>query len=342
MNYFIRRRVYHNTSSLKLSCGKLCLTVKSEKNFTVQLSGGVKGLDVDTFREYFEQYSAERKTNMQDYTPQEVSVLLSKLTNMGYTDKAGFSAYDPTAGTGALLISKWWDDMVCETLFTYAPHRYFYMAEEYADNAVPYLIHNLAMRGMNAIVVHGDTLSREAKQVYFIQNVKDDALAFSDVNVMPRSEEVAQTFGIWKWVGEPIDHIESSVKGIQYKYANRSLKKAQVVTEVDPKLLEKIKAPWTHLTRVSDVAHVERAQKGKEYPKGATVIQMSATKGQIGLLKSSGEIPSHYAVIVPNEDYYGPYLFLMLQLVVKKWFARVQEGLNVKLEDIKSMPIYRW
>lgn len=165
----------------------------------------------DTFRDYFEEYNAERKSHNQDYTPDEVSKILAVLTrsNAETFQSAKYSAYDPTAGTGSLLIQKWKDDQLAETLWSYAPHRYFYRADELADNVIPYLIHNLAIRGMNAIVVHGDCIEGRVKQVYFIQNSKDDFLRYSDVNVMPHSKMVAEEFGVKEWLQDEIKHIES-------------------------------------------------------------------------------------------------------------------------------------
>lgn len=77
----------------------------------------------DTFKQYFEEYAAERKANQQDYTPDEVSKLLSIIVNTKYDadfkndmekryfHKKGYTAADITAGTGSLLIQKWWADM---------------------------------------------------------------------------------------------------------------------------------------------------------------------------------------------------------------------------------------
>lgn len=62
---------------------------------------------------------------------------------------------------------------------------------------------------MNATIVHGDSLSREAKQVYFIQNDQDDYMTFSSLNVMPQSQLVEKEFGIRTWLEKTINHIES-------------------------------------------------------------------------------------------------------------------------------------
>lgn len=225
---------------------------------------------VDTFKPYFEEYAAERKSNMQDYTPDEISLILATITRTQLPapdqyDGGDYSAADVTAGTGSLLIQKWWDDMICESPWSYVPHRYFYFAQELADNAIPYLLHNLIMRGINAIVVHGDTLERTAKQVYFVQNSRDDYLGFSDLNVMPHSDAIANALGLVEWRQDPIDHIESPLEMV-WRTALPSRKKTLKVATAHPKPYD---PPSAHL-QLKDIADIERAQRGKIYPKGAS------------------------------------------------------------------------
>lgn len=164
-------------------------------------------LSTDTFKEYFEAYSAERKSNQQDFTPDSVAKLVSILTT---GDKQGdFNAYDPTAGTGTLLIAKWHHDRLVTGIGKYRPHNFLYCGEELSDIAIPYLIHNLALRGMNAVILHGDSLERRYKQIYFIQNSQDDHMRFSDVNLLPHSEQVAKWFDVREWTQEERIHTES-------------------------------------------------------------------------------------------------------------------------------------
>ena len=58
----------------------------------------------DWFHEYFEDEHADRKNNTQDFTPKCISTLVSKLLgcDTGVT-------YEPTAGTGGMLISNWYN-----------------------------------------------------------------------------------------------------------------------------------------------------------------------------------------------------------------------------------------
>lgn len=295
-------------------------------------------LSVDSFKPYFELYGAERKSFQQDYTPDELANLLGLLTRSDAKQhqSSKYSAYDMTAGTGSLIISKWHDDRIQETPWSYVPHRYLYRADELADNVVPYLIHNLAMRGMNAIVVHGDALTRQVKQIYFIQNSQDDFMGFSDINVFPHSGEVAKEFDVREWLEPEIDHKESQEVFWRTDTLPMHRKGLKVSTDYEA---GKWTAPRNRL-KLKHLAHIERAKAKKIYPKGSIVIQISATRGQTGLLKSTGEVGSQYAVVICEHPLDRKFAFHYLKGIgVPRHFARVQEGLNVKLEDIGNIPI---
>lgn len=294
-----------------------------------------KDVYTDTFKQYFEEYAAERKSNKQDYTPDSIAGMLAALTRSEPQQSSKWSGYDPTAGTGSLLIQKWKDDQLAESPFSYAPHNYLYRADELADNVIPYLLLNLALRGMNCIVVHGDTLERTAKQIYFVQNADDNFLGFSDINVMPHTEDVSKEFGIRKWLEKPIEHIESQRVKLDQPWL--PMQRKQFQTNYDSEPGKRTSTPDKDSLRLSDIAVVERAKAKKVYPAGAIVIQMSATRGQIGLLKSSGEVGAQYAVAITPFD--SGFVFYMLKQKAPRWFHRVQDGLNLKLEDIKQMPV---
>lgn len=112
------------------------------------------GLDTDCFQEYFEEYSAERKSNKQDYTPTSVANLMACLAEPIQ------ECYDGAAGTGALIIAAWnrTDDK----------EAFRVVATEYADNAVVYLLHNLAIRNIQGIINHGNTLTGERQKIYML------------------------------------------------------------------------------------------------------------------------------------------------------------------------------
>ncbi|HFU4876949.1 TPA: SAM-dependent DNA methyltransferase, partial [Streptococcus pyogenes] len=91
------------------------------------------------------------------------------------------------------------------------PSKYWYHVEELSDKAVPFLLFNMSIRGINGVVVHGDSLTRQVKNIYFLQNTKDDMLSFSDINVMPRTQDIEREFNVKEWIGDAIVHVESKL-----------------------------------------------------------------------------------------------------------------------------------
>ncbi|MBD9858081.1 N-6 DNA methylase, partial [Enterococcus faecalis] len=163
-----------------------------------------KDLTFDWFHEYFQDEHADRKVKKQDFTPNSIGEVIAKIVGPG----SGLT-HEVASGTGGMIIQKWRADRLSIGFFEYKPSMTFYDLEELSDRTIPFLLFNLAIRGMNATVVHGDSLDRKIKQIYFLQNSKDDSLAFSDVNVMPHSDVVTREFQVREWLEEAINHIES-------------------------------------------------------------------------------------------------------------------------------------
>ena len=139
----------------------------------------------------------------QHYTPDALGKLTAFLVGgSGGADITG-------AGTGTLIIQKWQEDRINANFWEYSPRSYWYQALELSDEAISFLIHAFAIRGMNGVIIHGDALEMAAKQVYFIQNSADNPLGFSEVNVIPHSKDAMGFLGIKKWTEDPIEHIES-------------------------------------------------------------------------------------------------------------------------------------
>ncbi|BDR81046.1 N-6 DNA methylase [Clostridium tetani] len=164
---------------------------KREKIFLKFLKAYNNDVSYDWFHEYFENEHANRKEKKQDFTPNSVSDVLAKLVDT----KKG-TVCDVAAGTGGIIIRKWWNECLNSTPFIYRPSEHFYLCEELSDRAIPFLLFNLMIRGMSAIVIHCDALSRECKGVFFINNKRDDLLSFSNLNLLPYSKEVEEYFEI--------------------------------------------------------------------------------------------------------------------------------------------------
>ena len=151
----------------------------------------------DWFHEYFQEEHAERKSRKQDFTPESIAKVLSGVADM--PDNS--TIYEPTAGTGGILITNWNQTRMKSNPFTYRPSNYFHLVEELSDRTLPYLLFNLIIRGMNAVVIHGDTLTRESYGVFFIQNDGDDHMKYSSLNRMKYNEDTEKMFNV-KFVEE--------------------------------------------------------------------------------------------------------------------------------------------
>ncbi|WP_102271290.1 N-6 DNA methylase [Cytobacillus massiliigabonensis] len=152
----------------------------------------------DWFHEYFQEEHADRKVKKQDFTPRSVNELITQL--VGADDYDG-SHYEPCAGTGGMTITAWNRDRYKHSPFDYRPSWYVYTCEELSDRAIPFLLFNMLIRGMNAVIIHCDVLTRKSYGAFFVQNDTDNHLGFSSLNVMPYSDEVAQHLSV-EWVEE--------------------------------------------------------------------------------------------------------------------------------------------
>lgn len=177
-------------------------------------------LSFDWFHQYFEDEQAQRKKMKQDFTPDSVARLLSRVVNVGKKNNGGTRTYfEPTAGTGGILISRWDYNRRNDALnfkgangyhqlpkwasvLTYDPRRYWYQAEEMSDRAVPFLLFNMSIRGMNGVVIQCDALTRQTKDIWFIRNDTPDYERFSEIIKLPHTELWAKEFNVAEWVDE--------------------------------------------------------------------------------------------------------------------------------------------
>lgn len=183
---------------------------RREALFKTLLEHTAYDVTYDWFTDYFQDEHAERRTKKQDFTPLCVSTLLAEL--VGDTVEGDGLYYEPAAGTGGITIARWQDDRTQHSPFDFRPSWYFYTVEELSDRAIPFLLFNLLLRGMNATVVHCDVLTREAKAAWFVQNDKDDHLTFSSLNRLPQNDATADVLNV-KWAADATyePHAESPV-----------------------------------------------------------------------------------------------------------------------------------
>lgn len=107
---------------------------------------------IDLFRDFFQEEQADRKSLKQDYTPDGISELISRLS------PEGNSLLDVCAGTGTLTIS-----------FLARHKADFVRCEEFSSRVIPFLLLNLALRNQESEVIHKDVLTGEIFRVYQIK-----------------------------------------------------------------------------------------------------------------------------------------------------------------------------
>lgn len=130
-------------------------------------------LSYDWFSSIYEDELAQRNQNKQDFTPNTVGILLSKLTG---TVKG--TIYEPTAGNGSLLIANWWYRKT-QLGDGFKSLEHPIECWELSDRSIPILLFNLSIRGINAVVYHGDVISQDVKDKYILTNINDAVNEFS-------------------------------------------------------------------------------------------------------------------------------------------------------------------
>ena len=133
-------------------------------------------MSFDWFRQLYEEEFAQRKKQKQDFTPVEVSEIVAKIA----LPPVG-TIHEPTAGTGGLIISAWWEQCRRAIPWDYYPSQHMISVWELSGRAIPLLLLNLSIRGIMGYVYHGDVLEGTVKARYILLNRSDDALGFSDV-----------------------------------------------------------------------------------------------------------------------------------------------------------------
>lgn len=111
-------------------------------------------LENDTLQPIFQYYYADRKNKMQDYTPKS----LARLTCMIAGIEKGGKVYDMCSGSGALTIQAWVINPECT-----------FICQEFDERVIPFLLFNLCVRNIQAVVIHGDVLLEEQFKIYKVE-----------------------------------------------------------------------------------------------------------------------------------------------------------------------------
>ena len=94
------------------------------------------------------------------------------------------------------------------------------------------------------------------------------------------------------------------------------------------------------MVMLSELATVERALANKVYDAGCTLIQLSATKGEVVYLEKAKKVDTKYAVIISNELVLPKYLYYAISNEIEHFMARYMQGLNIVCEDISFMDVH--
>lgn len=153
-------------------------------------------LSYDWFTNYFQEEQSNRKSFMQDYTPDCICKIISGLMN----DNS--KILDECSGIGGLTIS-----------VPDKENKIFY-CEELSNNSVMMLLFNLSIRNIRAYVRHGDVLTNEFSRVYKLTPSE----RFSDI------EEIAQAndYVVDAVISNPpyslkFDKVDNYVNDIRFK-----------------------------------------------------------------------------------------------------------------------------
>lgn len=208
------------------STSEYLMGILFDKDKREQLFRQFLAYETDVSYDWFNLYYSQEMTRISKkhksyYSPPALGKLAKQLVDVARTDgdteatkrNLGATHYDVGAGTGQLTVTAWDANRRKHSPFDYKPSMYFYVAEELKQagkpsRSLPFLLFNYLIRGMDGVVIAGDSLTRSISQVYFIQQPEDDHLGFSSLNVMPRTPDTMKAFDVRTWIDEPIEHIE--------------------------------------------------------------------------------------------------------------------------------------
>ena len=89
---------------------------------------------------------------------------------------------------------------------------------------------------------------------------------------------------------------------------------------------------------ITELASIERSS-GKVYPAGCTLIQVSATRGQVLYNIEEAEVPAKYAVVTANDKVLPKYLYHMISFQADAFFHAIQTGLNIQMDTLNEMKL---
>lgn len=97
--------------------------------------------------------------------------------------------------------------------------------------------------------------------------------------------------------------------------------------------------PRLKTENVTHLFDIERAKKGKEYPAGTVLIQLSASDGQVHYLDEAGQVSTQYATLVPKEPRWSRYLYECVKRAWPAHYAHTNQGINYPYDPLLELNI---
>ncbi|NCB82225.1 MAG: hypothetical protein EOM38_07400 [Bacilli bacterium] len=151
----------------------LNILLSSDKNVLLEsITGMCVDMNSDFLRKFFEEEYAERTTRKQDFTPECVTNLVSKL------QKHGNYYFEAAAGIGGLVISQWSvnNDIIVNL-------------EEISGVAIAYLLLHMSIRNITGTIKHTNSITGEVYTTYIL--TKGDKFSNIEISDDVDHQEIA-------------------------------------------------------------------------------------------------------------------------------------------------------
>lgn len=94
------------------------------------------------------------------------------------------------------------------------------------------------------------------------------------------------------------------------------------------------------VVNIYDIADIERAVKGKNYPAGCTLIPLSAaTSTPNKYMEEPGAVETKYAVAIPKGGVNSKYLFIAIERAYERFKYRYMTTINMQFGQLKHLEL---
>ena len=90
--------------------------------------------------------------------------------------------------------------------------------------------------------------------------------------------------------------------------------------------------------KLSEVGTISSVRKGGVYPKGSTLVQISASNGEVCYLEQESSVDSRF-VVIQSLGLNDKYLNFIIHKNISKFMFKYKQGLNISKNDLQYLPI---